>query len=108
MCTQGTACTKGGVSSDGQLVIFERNSTFKLVIFLTTLSFSAKIRIIERICRNMRKCLNVTYQDVQTRLALQGKTSWKDINNSLNISSIYSKQWILSIPLNKIEATDEK
>ncbi|KAL8791322.1 MAG: hypothetical protein Q9195_005941 [Heterodermia aff. obscurata] len=30
LCTQGIACTKGGVSPDGQIVVFERNSTFKL------------------------------------------------------------------------------
>lgn len=75
VCTQGTACTKGGVSPDGQLVVFERNSTFKSVIFLAALSFTANAGIVERTCRSMRKCSNVTSRDVQTRLALRGRTS---------------------------------
>ena len=74
VCTQGTACTKGGVSTDGQLVVFERNSTFKSVIALAALSY-ANARIVGRTCRSMRKCSNVTYRDVQTRLALRGRTS---------------------------------
>ena len=33
VCTKGDACTKGGVGPDGQLTVFERNSTFKSVTF---------------------------------------------------------------------------
>lgn len=40
VCTEGNACTKGGVSSDGQLVVFERNSTFKSVTLLTATPFT--------------------------------------------------------------------
>ena len=90
VCTQGAACKKGGVSPDGQLVVFERNSTFKSVISLTAFSFTANARIVERTCRSMRKCSNVTCLDVQTRLVLRGRTSWKDINKASDIISIYS------------------
>jgi hypothetical protein len=43
VCTEGNACTKGGVSPDGQLVVFERNSTFKSVTLWTTSPFARNV-----------------------------------------------------------------
>ena len=42
VCTEGNACTKGGVSPDGQLVVFERNSSFKSVSFSMNSPFASK------------------------------------------------------------------
>jgi hypothetical protein len=36
VCPWGSSCTKGGVGSDGELVVFERNSKFRLVAFATS------------------------------------------------------------------------
>ena len=32
ICPEGLSCTKGGVQADGTLVVFERNSAFRLAV----------------------------------------------------------------------------
>ena len=97
VCTEGNACTKGGVSPDGQLVVFERNSTFKSVMTLISSPFAANTHTPERTCRSMRRCLGVTCRDVRIRLDSRGRTNWKDINKSSNIGSLTSKESIPDI-----------
>ena len=32
LCPEGLSCTKGGVQADGTLLVFERNSAFRLAV----------------------------------------------------------------------------
>lgn len=58
LCPEGLACTKGGVQADGTLVVFERNSAFRLAVPFRNAVFVWAICSIDESFSGHRKGVN--------------------------------------------------
>jgi hypothetical protein len=65
-CPYRLECTKGGVSADKSLVLFERNSAFKYVTHAMTFHGGYLIVLAERIYKSIENITSVIFPAVQT------------------------------------------
>lgn len=69
-CPYGMSCNKGGIIN-GQLKEFNRNSDFRLFVFVIIISLSVTDKYIGHTCRSIRSSSSVICLIARTRLALR-------------------------------------